>query len=115
VQIALPDSNYTLSHGDGTAPNQARNAVLWFTGSLTATWDVIVPLVNKLYIVYNDTNHAINIAGATGHKALVREGETIFCFCDGTGVYPGPNHTILQSGGGCTVTTIGNITTISVP
>lgn len=115
VDIVMTDADYTLSHGDGTNPNESRNVVLSVKGTTTTTRSVIVPFINKLYIVYNGTNHSISVRCATGIATLVREGETIFVFVDGVDTHPGPNHTILQSGGGCTVTTVGNVTTISVP
>jgi hypothetical protein len=113
--IVMTDANYTLSSGNGTEANESRNVVLAVTGTNSVVRDVIVPFINKLYIVYNGTNLGINVCCATGVKTFVRTGETIFVFADGVDTHPGPNHTIIQGSGNCTVTTVGNVTTISVP
>ena len=114
VFIDMVDANYTLTNSDG-AVNEARNVVLAVRGTNTATRDVIVPLINKLYIVYNGTNGSINVRGATGAGVTLVIGETLLVFVDGVDVHIGLNHAIVEAGTGCHVTQIGNRYIISVP
>ena len=46
--IVMADADYTLISGNGIS-DQARNAVLVITGTLSATRNVIVPTSNKFY------------------------------------------------------------------
>lgn len=58
---ALSDANTTL-----TQP-EAANAMLTFTGTLTAPRDVVVPLVGKRqWTVYNGTGQSLRFIGASG-------------------------------------------------
>ena len=49
--ISMSNSTYTLSDYNGVS-DEARNAVLVLTGALNASQNVIIPSVNKLYVVY---------------------------------------------------------------
>lgn len=83
------DANYTLTALNGTS-DEARCAVLKITStvSLTATRNVVCPVVPKLYIVENATTggQAIQIIGATGTGVTIPNGRTYRVRCDGTNV-----------------------------
>jgi len=85
--IPMADANYTLTALNGSV-DEARNAVLIFTSSvaLTATRDVIIPNVEKIYIVKNSTtgSQSLNITASGGAGYLVPNGKTAFIYCDGT-------------------------------
>lgn len=80
-------SNYTLTSTNG-ASDEARNAVLNITGTLTAAINVICPTVSKTYIVKNGTTggYAITLKTAAGTGISVPNGETTTLYCDGTNV-----------------------------
>ena len=80
-------SNYTLTVTNG-ASDEARNAVLNITGTLTAAINVICPTAAKTYIVKNGTTggFAITLKTSTGTGISVPNGETTFLYCDGTNV-----------------------------
>lgn len=61
TSVALPDANYTLTTANA-APDEARMAVIVFTGALTAQRTITAPAVQKLYIIRNNT---------TGGKSLL--------------------------------------------
>ena len=86
--ITMLDADYTLTDLNG-ASDEARNAVLIVEGTNTDTRQVIAPLVNKIYIVVNNTTggYGINIGGATGDVVNIGSGETTQVFCDGTNFY----------------------------
>jgi hypothetical protein len=86
--IVMSDANYTLSNTNG-ASDEARNAVLVVTGTNAAVRDIIAPLVNKQYLVVNNTTggFAINIRASTGFSVSIPNGSSVFVYCDGTNFY----------------------------
>ena len=88
--IVMSDANYTLSNING-ASDEARNAVLTVTGTNTSIRQIIAPLVNKLYTVYNNTGggFAITIGGSTGSTVTVPNGVTALVYCDGVNFFSG--------------------------
>jgi hypothetical protein len=89
--IAMPDTNYTLTTSNG-GDDDARYAVLNFTGTLTATRDVVVPAVSKLYVVRNQTSQSINIKTASGSSRTVPSGRTVYLVVDGTNTVDSVDH-----------------------
>ncbi len=98
--ITMTDANYTLSNLNG-ASDEARNAVLVVSGTNTAIRDIIAPLVNKVYIVVNDTTggFAIRIRGSTGTSVEIGNGVTTQVFCNGTNFYTAFSGTGAAAGG----------------
>lgn len=90
VGITMTDANYTMSNLNGVS-DEARNAVLMVTGTNNAVRDVIAPLVEKLYTVYNGTTggYAIRIKAASGSAVTIPNGMTTLVYCDGTNFYSG--------------------------
>jgi len=86
--ITMVDANYTLTNFNGV-PDEARNPVLVITGTNTAIRDVIAPLVNKQYLIYNNTSggFAIRIRGSSGFTVTIPNGANIPVYCDGTNFY----------------------------
>jgi hypothetical protein len=86
--ISMSNANVTLTSIDGTA-DQARNAVLVVTGTNAAVRDIIAPLVNKQYLVVNNTTggFAINIRASSGFSVSIPNGTSVFVYCDGTNFY----------------------------
>lgn len=89
VTITMNDVNYTLSSLNGVA-DEARNAVIIVTGTNSAQRDVIAPLVEKTYIIKNQTTGGfpIQIIGASGTGVTIANGQTTSVFCDGANFYP---------------------------
>ena len=106
VSITMIDADYTLSNLNG-ASDEARNAVLVVGGANTAIRNVIAPLVEKVYIVYNGTTGGNNIIikASTGTGVSIAAGVTQIVYCDGTNFYAVLNPTTIV--GNTTVT--GNL------
>lgn len=85
--VAMLDANYTLVSGNGVS-DEARNAVLVMTGTLTTTRSVIVPTSNKFYAVRNATTggQSILIRTSAGTGVTLANGFTQLMYCDGTNV-----------------------------
>ena len=86
--ITMLDANYTLTNLNGVS-DEARNAVIIATGTNSAQRDIIAPLVNKLYFVWNSTTggYAIRIRGGSGTSVTVPNGYIVPVFCNGTNFY----------------------------
>ena len=88
IAITMTDANYTLSNFNGVV-DEARNQVLVMSGALTATRNVIAPLVEKTYIIKNSTSgsQSIQIIGSSGLGVTIPNGVTALVYCDGTNFY----------------------------
>lgn len=86
--IVLSGSTYTLTSFNGIT-DEARNAVLVFTGSLSANCTIIAPAANKTYIVYNNTSGGQNITMSlgSGSTIVVPNGQTYIVYTDGSNFY----------------------------
>jgi len=103
-------ADYTLTSLNG-APDNARNAVLSFTGAagLTAT-NIIIPASQKLYVVRNGSGADLKFKTAAQVSSLtVKNGDATLVFCDGasalSGIVTTNVGTISVSGGGTGVAT----------
>lgn len=85
--IAMTDANYTLVSGNGVS-DEARNAVVIMTGTLTATRNVVVPTADKFYAVRNATTggRSILVKTSAGTGVTLANGFTQLMYCDGTNV-----------------------------
>ena len=83
------DGNLTLTLTDSNATQVARNLVLNCTSgvSLTATRDLIVPAIEKPYIIQNNTTGGQSIRViVAGASVTVPNGKTALVYNDGTDV-----------------------------
>lgn len=100
---ALSDANTTL-----TQP-EAACSTLTFTGTLTATRDIIVPLIGKRqWTVYNGTGQSLRFIGATGTGVTVASGRRAVIYSDGTNVVRATPDTL----GTAPLTITGNYTVV---
>jgi len=78
-------TTYSLSALNGIS-DQSRNAVLVFTGALSASCAITAPAVNKTYVVYNNTTggYAITIKTASGTAVSIANGATAYVYCNAT-------------------------------
>jgi hypothetical protein len=85
VTIVMTNADYTLTDLNGLS-DEARNAVLVVTGTNAASRKVVAPLVNKQYIVINNTTGGfpITIGAVTGTAVTIGNGVTQVVYCNGT-------------------------------
>ena len=88
VAITMSDANYTLSSYNGIS-DEARNAVLVVSGTLTASRNVIIPSFNKVYVVSNSTTGGfpIVVKTASGVGFTVNNGVEQLVYCNGADVF----------------------------
>lgn len=85
--VSLTSGDVSLTTADN-ATDQARNAVLGFTGTPGVTRIVTVPDVSKLTLMINSSNAAIVFTAGAGSTAVLLPGQIAFLFADGaTNVY----------------------------
>lgn len=86
--VTMSDANYTLTSFNGVA-DEARNAILEFTGTLSQQRNVIAPLVEKTYVIKNSTTGGfpIQIIGASGTGVVIQNGTTTAVYCNGTNFF----------------------------
>lgn len=72
-------------------PDQSRNAVLVFGGSLAAPANVVAPSVEKTYIVTNNSGANVTLKTASGSGVTIANGLNSLVYCDGTDFYTAVN------------------------
>lgn len=80
--IALT-GNYSLTSSN-TADDEARSAMLKFTGSTLST--VTIPSVSKLYLVWNACTVVVTLTTGSGTTVALDPGDMTWVYCDGTNV-----------------------------
>ena len=108
INIAMSNADYTLSSLNGVA-DEARNMVLNVTGTNSAIYKVVAPLVSKFYVISNNTTggYAITIGASTGSVITIPNGTTAQVYCDGsTGFFSA------QTGSAGNFSVNGNLTVI---
>lgn len=94
TNIVVTTTNYTLEdtqyteHVDGSNTSESHCAAVKVTGALTGNRQVIVPLRNKIYWIWNATSGAytLTVIGASGNGIEVPQGFQMAVICDGTNV-----------------------------
>ena len=86
--ITMLNADYVLTNYNGTS-DEARNAVLVVGGINSAIRQIVAPLVNKLYVVTNNTSggYAITVGGVSGSAVTIPNGVTAQVYCNGTNFY----------------------------
>jgi hypothetical protein len=105
----MGDSNLTLTLADSNASQVARHYILNVTSSITlsTTRDLIVPAINKPYIIENNTTgtQSIVVKTASGTGVTVPNGKRMMVFVNGTNVVPAFN----ELPAGVTITGLGEV------
>ena len=88
--------------------DEARNSTLVVGGTNSAIRKIIAPLVQKNYIIFNNTSggYAITIGGSSGTVATIPNGVATYVYCDGSNFFSGVTGTgsSFVVGGSCTAT-----------
>lgn len=86
----LADANLTLTYTDTVSSQTARNLYLNVTSSvsLTTTRELVVPTINKTYVVENNTTggQSITVKTAAGTGITIGNGEKVPLYVNGTDV-----------------------------
>ena len=83
-------TNYTLSNYNGL-DDEARNAVLIFSGTPSSACNVTTPSVEKTYIVTNNATANVVIKTSSGNGVTLQTNLSALIYCDGTDFYTAVN------------------------
>ena len=86
TDVTFASANVTLTLADSNTSQPARNLRLRCTGTTAGARDLIVPAIEKAYIVRNDCADTITIKNATGTGIAVPAGASTWVYNDGTNV-----------------------------
>ena len=119
ADVTFSSGTVTLSLTDTNASQSARNLRLNLTGTSGGAQNLIVPAIEKVYIVNNGCADTITIKNSTGTGIAVPAGKTMYVYNDGTNVVDAITHlttltlgtplAIAQGGTGTNVTTFANL------
>lgn len=80
----LTGSTALTAVNDGA--DEARAAMLKFTGTLAEAATVSIPAVTKTYVVWNATDRVVTLSAGGGATVAVDPGDIVWAVCDGAGV-----------------------------
>jgi hypothetical protein len=92
VDVAFSSADVTLTLTDTNAAQSARNLRLNLTGAAVAGYNLVVPAIEKPYIINNGTTGTVTVKNATGTGIAVPTGKTMWVYNNGTNVVDVATH-----------------------
>jgi hypothetical protein len=92
ADVNFSSADVTLTLTDSNSSQSARNLRLNLTGSVGAPQNLIVPAIEKVYIINNGLTQTITVKNATGTGISVPAGKTEYVYNNGTNVVEAINH-----------------------
>lgn len=92
ADVTFASGNVTLTLTNTNASQTARNVRLRCTGTTGGARNLVVPSIEKPYIVRNDCADAITVKTAAGTGVAVPAGKTMWLYVDGTNVVDAVTH-----------------------
>lgn len=116
ADVTFASGTVTLTLTDTNATQTARNLRLNLTGTSGGAQNLIVPAIEKLYLVNNGCADAITVKNSTGTGIAVPAGKTMFVFNNGTNVVDAVTYLTSLTTPSATITggTIAGITQLDV-
>jgi hypothetical protein len=104
ADVTFASGTVTLTLTNTNASQTARNLRLNLTGTSGGAQNLIVPAIEKFYLVNNGCADAITVKNSTGTGIAVPAGKAMLVFNDGTNVVDAVNHFNTASVGTLTLT-----------
>lgn len=92
VDVTFASGQVTLTATDSNASQSFRNLRLNLTGTSGGAQNLIVPAIEKIYIINNGCADAITVKNSTGTGIAVPAGKTMYVYNDGTNVVDAITH-----------------------
>jgi hypothetical protein len=92
ADVTFASGNVTLTLTDTNASQTARNLRLNLVGTTGGTRDLIVPAIEKIYIVNNGCADTITVKNNSGTGIAVPAGKTMYVYNNGTNVLDAITH-----------------------
>lgn len=90
--VTFNNADVTLTLTDTNASQSARNLRLNLTGTVASPQSLIVPAIEKVYIINNGLSQTITVKNSTGTGIAVPAGKTMYVYNDGTNVVDAITH-----------------------
>lgn len=118
ADVSFSDADVTLTLTDTNTTQAARNLRLNLTGTATSALNLIVPAIEKLYLINNGLAETVTVKNSSGTGAAVPAGKSMFVFNNGTNVALATNNfngsvtssSVAITGGQINGTTLGGAT-----
>ena len=116
ADVTFASGTVTLTLTDTNASQTARNLRLNLTGTSGGAQNLIVPAIEKLYLVNNGCADTITVKNSTGTGTAVPAGKTMFVFNTGSNVVDAVTYLTSLATPSATITggTIAGITQLDV-
>lgn len=92
ADVTFASGTVTLTLTDSNSSQTARNLRLNLTGTSGGAQNLIVPAIEKVYIVNNGCADAITVKNSTGTGIAVPAGKTMWVYNNGTNVVDAVTH-----------------------
>ena len=92
ADVSFSSAEVTLTLTDTNSSQTARNLRLNLTGTSGGAQNLIVPAIEKVYIVNNGCADAITVKNSTGTGIAVPAGKTMYLYNNGTNVVDAITH-----------------------
>jgi hypothetical protein len=92
ADVTFSSGNVTLTLTDSNGSQTARNLRLNCVGTTGGARDLIVPAIEKIYLVNNSCADAITVKNSTGTGIAVPAGKTMWVYNNGTNVLDAVTH-----------------------
>lgn len=90
--VSFSGADVTLSLTDTNTTQAARNLRLNLTGSSSGARNLVVPTIEKVYIINNGLADAVTVKNSTGTGIAVPAGKTMYLYNDSTNVVDAITH-----------------------
>jgi hypothetical protein len=113
ADVTFASGTVTLTLTNTNATQTARNLRLNLTGTSGGAQNLIVPTIEKFYVVNNGVADAITVKNSTGTGIAVPTGKAMLLFNDGTNVVEAITYatTLAASGANSDITSLSGLTT----
>ena len=92
ASVSFTGSDVTLTLVDSNASQTARNLRLNLTGTSSGARNLVVPSIEKAYIVNNGLADTVTVKTAAGSGVAIPSGKTMWVFSDGVNVVAVVSH-----------------------
>jgi hypothetical protein len=92
ADVTFSSADVTLTLTDSNASQEARNLRLNLTGTISSPQNLVVPAIEKVYIVNNGLTQTVTVKNSTGTGIAVPAGKTMYVYNTGANVVDAITH-----------------------
>jgi hypothetical protein len=92
ADVTFSNADVTLTLTDSNSSQAARNLRLNLTGTVSAAQNLIVPTLEKVYIINNGLTYAITVRNSSGTGIAIPAGKTMWVYNNGTNIVDVATH-----------------------